>query len=272
MNAHTTHPTHKNPPDTDQQHETAHKPTQATSILKLNEPPNMEDIPFLCHKAISSIINKANRKLMDKLRKKEDFLYKNSPKRYHANLKTSAGLQPIAKDQPNLATIRDPKTHEITSQPQAIIYTIQSYYEQEHSRTTPDNLPTPQWQNPSNSDPCETKLKDPNKTQYTLDHYLTRGHYTMAYHKASTGKAPGPDALPNEIIKFLPVIAHDLIFNLFQLMARHSCKPKKWSVSATRLIYKPSKTDAHNPANYRPIALMNCILKLWTSILTILGT
>ena len=38
------------------------------------------------------------------------------------------------------------------------------------------------------------------------------------------------------------------------------------------MIYKPNKTDPHNPSNYRPIALMNCILKLWTSILTSIGT
>ncbi len=43
-------------------------------------------------------------------------------------------------------------------------------------------------------------------------------------------------------------------------------------MSATKLKYKPNKTDPHNPSNYRPIARMNCILKLWTSILTILGT
>ncbi len=42
--------------------------------------------------------------------------------------------------------------------------------------------------------------------------------------------------------------------------------------SATKLIYKPSKTDPHNPSNYRPIALMNCILKLWIFILTNIGT
>ena len=37
-------------------------------------------------------------------------------------------------------------------------------------------------------------------------------------------------------------------------------------------IYIPNKNDPHNPENYRPIALMNCILNLWTSILTIIGT
>ena len=35
---------------------------------------------------------------------------------------------------------------------------------------------------------------------------------------------------------------------------------------------KPSKSDPHNSSNYRHIALMNCILKLWTSILPSIGT
>jgi hypothetical protein len=55
-------------------------------------------------------------------------------------------------------------------------------------------------------------------------------------------------------------------------MAKYSYTPQKWCTSATKLIYKPNKTDPHNPTNYRPIALMNCILKLWTSILTNIGT
>jgi hypothetical protein len=55
-------------------------------------------------------------------------------------------------------------------------------------------------------------------------------------------------------------------------MAKHSYAPKKWCTSATKLIYKPNKTDPNDPANYRPIALMNCILKLWTYILTNIGT
>ncbi len=47
---------------------------------------------------------------------------------------------------------------------------------------------------------------------------------------------------------------------------------KKWCISATKLIYKPNKTDPNNPTNYRFIALMNCILKIWTSILITIGT
>ncbi len=94
----------------------------------------------------------------------------------------------------------------------------------------------------------------------------------MAYQKASPGKAPSPDALPNEIIKFLPDTTHNLIFTVFKLMATRSYTPKKWCMSATKLIYIPNKSDPNNPSNYRPTTFMSCILKLWTSILTILGT
>ena len=55
-------------------------------------------------------------------------------------------------------------------------------------------------------------------------------------------------------------------------MAKYSYTHKKWCVSATNSTYKPNKTDPNNPSNYRPIALMNCILKLWTFILTNIGT
>ena len=56
-------------------------------------------------------------------------------------------------------------------------------------------------------------------------------------------------------------------------MARYSrYTPKK-------MVHQRSQTDLqtqlnrpHNPSNYRPVALMNCILKLWTSIRIIIGT
>ena len=84
----------------------------------------------------------------------------------------------------------------------------------------------------------------------------------MACQRASTRKALGPDTLPNEIIKFLPNTTHDLILTLFEVMASHSYTPKKWCTSAAKLIYKPNKTDPRSPTCYRPIALMNCILKI----------
>ena len=68
----------KTPNTTDSPH-TIQTRTQASDVLQLLDPPNLEDIPALCHKAIAVIINKANRKLADSLRKKEDQLYKKEP-------------------------------------------------------------------------------------------------------------------------------------------------------------------------------------------------
>jgi hypothetical protein len=86
----------------------------------------------------------------------------------------------------------------------------------------------------------------------------------MTCQRASTGKAFGPDALLNEIIKLFPDTAHGLKFTLFKIMAKHNYTPRHRCTSATKLIYKPNKIDPHNPANYRPIALMNYILEILT--------
>jgi len=123
-------------------------------VLQLPDPPNnLEDIPALCSKDIATIINKANRKLGDSLRNKEEQLYKKSHKRYHNNLKTSAGLQSNAKDQPKLEAIHDPTTNEITTHPPRIVDILQTHFEKKHSRNTLDHIPPPAWQNPLSPDP-----------------------------------------------------------------------------------------------------------------------
>ncbi len=97
---------------------------------------------------------------------------------------------------------------------------------------------------------------------------MSREYYESACHKASIGKALEPNTIPNEIHKHLPESTNDLIFKLFQIMAKHS---KKWCTSATKLVYKPNKSNPHNPSDYKSIVLMYCILKLWTFILTSIG-
>ena len=142
--------------------------------------------------------------------------------------------------------------------------------ELEQKRATPGPLPKAPWTQPQNPDiftmlpPAQT---NPSSSK-TLDTYITKSHYNRATNRAPSGKAPGPDAITNELIKHLPEEGHTFIYTIFQLMAKHNCTPREWCKSATCLLYKPNKTDPHNIAYYRPIALMNGILKLWTSILT----
>jgi len=61
-------------------------PAIASELLRLYKSPQLEDIPSLYNKAISSIITKANHKRVDSIWKKEDALYKKIPNKYHNNL------------------------------------------------------------------------------------------------------------------------------------------------------------------------------------------
>ena len=61
----------------------------------------------------------------------------------------------------------------------------------------------------------------------TLDTYITKSHYDRAINRAPPGKAPGLDAITNELIKHLPEDAHALIYTLFQLMAKHNYIPRE---------------------------------------------
>ena len=112
----------------------------------------------------------------------------------------------------------------------------------------------------------------PTLTPNTTADLMKKAHYERAVARAPPGKAPGPDGIPNEVIKFLPESVHEAIYLLFRLMATHEYTPPAWTASATCLIYKHTKRDPHNPGFYRPIALMNCIMKLWTAMLAHIGS
>jgi hypothetical protein len=89
---------------------------------------------------------------------------------------------------------------------------------------------------------------------------ITRDTFDKTIDSLGTGKAPGPDGIPNEIIKFLPPATRSAVFSLLSLLAHKFYTPPKWCHSTTCLLYK--KGDPTLLDNYRPIALMNNLLKL----------
>jgi len=50
------------------------------------------------------------------------------------------------------------------------------------------------------------------------------------------GKAPGPDGIPNELLKHLPEGVHQVIHKLFILMWMMGTTPKAWKESQTVLL------------------------------------
>ena len=108
-------------------------------------------------------------------------------------------------------------------------------------------------------------------TQQLVYNHLTREVYDACLSQLKNGKSPGPDNFPNELLKHFPDSMHALLFVFFQLCWKHSKTPLTWKRSTTLLFYK--KGDRTDPANYRPIALLNTVYKFWTRIIsTMLST
>ena len=82
--------------------------------------------------------------------------------------------------------------------------------------------------------------------------------------RLANGKTPGPDEIPNEVLKMLPPEVKRVIHKLFVLMWAAGYTPAEWKASTTCLLHK--KGPATDPSNYRPIGLANTVYKLWTSV------
>lgn len=98
-----------------------------------------------------------------------------------------------------------------------------------------------------------------------LDTVITLAEIQKAISRLPTHKAPGPDGIPTEFLKALP---HDSILTVLQCfndILSNEQTPMEWGNSITTILHK--KGDKLNPNNYRPIALLNSLLKLFTHII-----
>jgi hypothetical protein len=85
--------------------------------------------------------------------------------------------------------------------------------------------------------------------------------------KLPNGKAPGPDGLPNEVLKNLKeLIAEDLAAAISHHFASGTL-PLRMRESTTVALRKEGKKDYSLPSSYRPIALENSLAKLIEKVL-----
>jgi hypothetical protein len=99
---------------------------------------------------------------------------------------------------------------------------------------------------------------------------ITRDTFDKTINSLGTGKAPGPDGIPNEIIKFLPPATRSALFALLSVLAHKSYTPREWWHITTCLLHE--KGDPTLLDKYRPRALMNNLLKLWTALIKDAGS
>ena len=102
--------------------------------------------------------------------------------------------------------------------------------------------------------------------QTPLYEYLNTETYDLCLKNLANNKTPGPDKIPNIILKNMPECFHNLLYLFFTHCYKQKQIPASWKVSLTILLYK--KGDPSQLSNHRPIALANTIYKLFTSTLT----
>jgi hypothetical protein len=100
----------------------------------------------------------------------------------------------------------------------------------------------------------------------SISNTFDRSTYDICLKYLGNNKAPGPDNIPNSILKNMPHQFHDLLFLLFQQCYKQQQIPTSWKTSLTILLYK--KSDPTILTNHRPIALANTIYKFFTSTIT----
>ena len=84
--------------------------------------------------------------------------------------------------------------------------------------------------------------------------------------KLNNEKASGLDNVTNEYIKYTMHIMIPLYVKLFNFIFDKGIIPEIWSVGLINPIFK-NKGNPKDPKNYRAIALMSCLGKVFTGIL-----
>ena len=81
-------------------------------------------------------------------------------------------------------------------------------------------------------------------------------------------KSPGPDQIPYELIKQFSTHHKQELLKIYNHFWKNNSLPEQWKQSTTIPIYKAGK-PRHEASSYRPIALTNCLAKIFERLVTI---
>ncbi|XP_050507928.1 probable RNA-directed DNA polymerase from transposon BS [Diabrotica virgifera virgifera] len=98
-----------------------------------------------------------------------------------------------------------------------------------------------------------------------FDNPITTNEIYLALNSCQNNKAPGSDNIPYEFYKYLPNNWILYLNSFFNTIFNTSTFPNSWSKITLKMLHK--KGPSNDPSNYRGIALVNCITKVFMQII-----
>lgn len=99
-----------------------------------------------------------------------------------------------------------------------------------------------------------------------LNQQITQEEIMQAIKRLKNGKSSGIDNTLNEHIKHTAEMLLPLYHKLFNLIFDNGIIPDSWKIGIIHPVYK-NKGDKKKPENYRPITLLSCLGKVFTSVI-----
>ena len=121
----------------------------------------------------------------------------------------------------------------------------------------------------------ERKTEDSNMTDFNniqiqdnaeFDLNITEGEIEEQIKKLPNNKAMGQDFILNEYIKSSVNVMMPIYVKIFNAVYSSSVIPESWRIGLIKPIFK-NKGSKNEPDNYRPISILSCMGKLFTSLL-----
>ena len=131
-----------------------------------------------------------------------------------------------------------------------------------------DHLQNKQWASPTIPDHTAAERRSREALYPTLgdEPLFTLTELTDAMAQLKKRKASGPDGIPNELWLLLDDHNANLLLDLYNHSWEHGTIPQEWAEAIVVSIYK-GKGDDTDPSNYRPIALLNTVYKIYATML-----
>ena len=110
------------------------------------------------------------------------------------------------------------------------------------------------------------ELEDSYCTKVLPKNYtINKGVFDKVIYKMANNKAPGNDLIIPFWIKRLTSL-HPILLNLYTSTKSSETEIPDW-LAISRTILQPKNTNTHMAKNYRPIACLNIMYKLYTGII-----